>query len=601
MKFRILLFSLSLTLLWALLFLRYISVLGFPNGAVALFALAYALGHATELALIVSIILFLVHFTPLPKHVFSVFAIALSSVVTAFLLVNYVVYKQFHMHINVSMLDMFFGSASGDIFDFPAVMYVEVAVVAVVIVVVAVFLWRLTDRLTKKIACNKVKYVALALVVFALSYQIVYAVSNFYSYTRITYQMLSLPLVYPLSLNKFLRSAGLKQPVYANFELDVKTMHYPQNPIKLGKSNGLNLVMILLDGWRWDVFTEDVSPNIYELSKRSSQFLNHNSNANHTRHGVFAFIYSIAGMYWNTVLEGHTSPVLLNAMIDNGYQMGVYGSASLASPEFNKTAFVRVKDLDIKTEGGGAEYRDQTITNKFIKFMDERDKSKPFFSFLFYDSTHPYDFDVDIYTPKFEPYYGDKKNYLDLDKDKKTLLFNRYLNSINYVDMLIKRVIDRLKAENLLDNTIIVISSDHGESFDDLGLGEWGHNGNFAECETHVPMLIYLPKTVAKSYQHTTTHMDVAPTLMKYMFNAENEPSDYSAGLDIFSSEPRKYVYMHGADNSYGISIGDGKITVFPGYIGGAYVVDAKTYRRLDEKPSPDVYKYVLEELSRFK
>ncbi len=46
---------------------------------------------------------------------------------------------------------------------------------------------------------------------------------------------------------------------------------------------------------------------------------------------------------------------------------------------------------------------------------------------------------------------------------------NRYLNSIAYVDSLMKQMLDSLKEKGLYEKTLIVITGDHGEEFLDEG------------------------------------------------------------------------------------------------------------------------------------
>ncbi|MBI3929057.1 MAG: sulfatase-like hydrolase/transferase [Armatimonadetes bacterium] len=76
--------------------------------------------------------------------------------------------------------------------------------------------------------------------------------------------------------------------------------------------------------------------------------------------------------------------------------------------------------------------------------------------------------------------------------------------------------IGQLRASNLYRNSIIVVSSDHGESFQN---GYVGHLGPFVrESLTHVPLLIRFPDlghgaTVASP----ASHVDVAPTVLDYL------------------------------------------------------------------------------------
>lgn len=74
------------------------------------------------------------------------------------------------------------------------------------------------------------------------------------------------------------------------------------------------------------------------------------------------------------------------------------------------------------------------------------------------------------------------------------------------------RLLDEMKTNGQLDNSIIVLTSDHGELFE---CGEIGHNSFvFANPIVHVPLFISLPgQTERKDFYEFTSAVDVLPTL----------------------------------------------------------------------------------------
>jgi membrane-anchored protein YejM (alkaline phosphatase superfamily) len=212
-----------------------------------------------------------------------------------------------------------------------------------------------------------------------------------------------LPLSYPLSVNSLLRDMGIRTPLPQVEPFEAKLMRYPLTPVLLSDPRPLNIVVIMLDGWRADTMSEDVTPNIWRFSRGALRFQKHISGANHTRHGVFSFFYGLPGAYWGSALNDQIGPVLMTALIKEKYAFAVYAGASLTKPEFHKTVFADVRGMDYSTAGKSVTDRDLAITDKFSAFLDSRDSGQPFFSFLFYDSTHSYDFDQLVYAPRFTP------------------------------------------------------------------------------------------------------------------------------------------------------------------------------------------------------
>jgi len=80
----------------------------------------------------------------------------------------------------------------------------------------------------------------------------------------------------------------------------------------------------------------------------------------------------------------------------------------------------------------------------------------------------------------------------------------RYWNSCAWVDHQIKGFIEFLITNNKFEDSIIVITGDHGEEFNEHG--NFFHNTNLFPEQTAVPILIKWPKgTKTPAHQHATT------------------------------------------------------------------------------------------------
>ncbi len=49
-------------------------------------------------------------------------------------------------------------------------------------------------------------------------------------------------------------------------------------------------------------------------------------------------------------------------------------------------------------------------------------------------------------------------------------LRNRYSNSAHWVDVQLGRIYQYLREQNLLDNTVVIVTGDHGEEFMEKGV-----------------------------------------------------------------------------------------------------------------------------------
>ena len=119
----------------------------------------------------------------------------------------------------------------------------------------------------------------------------------------------------------------------------------------------------------------------------------------------------------------------------------------------------------------------ESINKKAISWI--KSKNNKFFLWLHYMDVHEPFAPIDNYDKKELLYlitkYRDFPNMLSEEEIKK--LINFYDEKIKYTDRAIGIFIERLKEEKYLDNTVIIISSDHGESFGEHGA--IGHGGQF--------------------------------------------------------------------------------------------------------------------------
>lgn len=91
-------------------------------------------------------------------------------------------------------------------------------------------------------------------------------------------------------------------------------------------------------------------------------------------------------------------------------------------------------------------------------------------------------------------------------------LMHAYLACVSYVDAQLGMMIDALRTEGVLDNTIIVVWGDHGWHLGDMGV--WGKATNY-EIATRVPLIISAPGMKARGEKTNALVelVDIYPTL----------------------------------------------------------------------------------------
>jgi arylsulfatase A-like enzyme len=115
-------------------------------------------------------------------------------------------------------------------------------------------------------------------------------------------------------------------------------------------------------------------------------------------------------------------------------------------------------------------------------------------------------------------------------------IIDKYDGCIRQSDALVKRLIDTLGSEGLLDRTLVVFTSDHGESFADREHeSRIGHHGMYEEV-LRVPLLLWgpsLPMETPATVSKLVESIDIGPTILGQVglsFSSEVAGTDLFAG-----------------------------------------------------------------------
>jgi membrane-anchored protein YejM (alkaline phosphatase superfamily) len=533
---------------------RYFQFAGSLDGSLPLFyAASILVGHSFFLAYGACIlILFPIILVWPNRRLVWVLGVLSAVAGIAMLLLDYVVYSQFRVHLNKIMLDLVVGGGR-DIFDLSwknyLVAFLCIVGVLALQVIIAWFVWRVIIKRTRRLKGSGIGIVVgLA---FLSAGHIVHAWADATYYRPVTALDRHFPLYYPLTAKRLLQKFGLIDLAKNHAQRKLKinsisdgTIRYPLRPLEFSPvEKSMNVLIIAIDSWRFDMLTPDVTPHIHQfISEHPTwRFNNHLSGGNGTRIGIFSLFYGLPGVHWNAMSNEQIGPVLIREFLNRDYQMGIFASAKLTTPPFNRTVFNDVENLRLTSSGSSAWERDQSALTDWSQWVKKRDPDRPFFGFIFFDAAHTYSIPPD-YPVVFKPMW-EQVNYLALNKDLDPLPFlNRYKVAVHYIDSLIPQILSDLKHFHLIDNTIIIFTGDHGQEFNDNKRNFWGHGGNYTDYQIKVPLVIYWPGREPGNYDHATSHLDIVPTLMTDLFGCQNPVSDYSDGRHLL--DPTGYDWL---------------------------------------------------------
>jgi arylsulfatase A-like enzyme len=174
------------------------------------------------------------------------------------------------------------------------------------------------------------------------------------------------------------------------------------------------------------------------------------------------------------------------------------------------------------------------INDDFLEWLDEQDPKRPFFAFLNYFDAHaPYR------APEgWERHFGrraqtseemaildewESRPKQDVPERDATLARDAYDDCLGYLDAQIGKLVDALASRDLLRNTLVIITSDHGEELGEHGL--FGHGRSLYGQEVHVPLLIIQPSAPAgRVVADPVSLRDLPATIVGLLGLAEGAP-----------------------------------------------------------------------------
>ena len=300
--------------------------------------------------------------------------------------------------------------------------------------------------------------------------------------------------------------------------------------------DNLKVILISLDTLRADHLSSygyhrNTSPNIDELAKDGVLFENTYAQSSWTLPSHMSMLFSLNSashqVYYNSQKVDSSLPSLASFLHKAGFITYAFTGGGYVSSTYGFSKGFDWYDDPIRGQNTSSNQNEAESLFAYTSDWLEKNKDKPFFLFLHtfqihgpYDSPSPWN---EMHLKKNAPWekiglsvFLDKngKDY-SFSPEEKDNIISLYDGEISYTDeTLIKPLINRLKELNIYKNTLLIITSDHVEEFQEHG--GWLHGRTLYNELLRVPLLIKFPNSEYRGTRISSISrlIDILPTIL---------------------------------------------------------------------------------------
>ena len=562
---------------------RYIVQSPWPETLMGQFYLAVSwVGHFGFLVFaLYLLVLFPLTFVLPSRKLFRLVAVIFATVGQTVLLIDTQAYQSINLHLNPVVWELLFSEDKSALSSDLQHLFVVMPLIFLVQLALSEWVWRKQRKLSHKHVGRPLA------AVFFLSFMtshLVYIWADAYFYNPITSQRSNFPLSYPMTAKSFMEKHGLlDREEYlkrlAENQGNIDLVSYPLEKLEFNRrGNKLNVLMISVNNLRADALNQNEMPNLYKFAQDNQNFTNHYSSSNDT-YGAFGLFYGLPSSYASSIKAQGSAPVLLDVLKDQDYSFGLFSGNGFEDDLYSEVIF---RGLNLANELDGTQaHTDKQSIAAWNTWLTEQAK-KPWFSYIEVTTVDNFE---------SEPMAANEEIPAS-ERFKKA-----YEQSVKSADKTVAEIIADLEANELLANTIVVITSNHGSEFNETNTNSWGANSNYSRYQLQVPMVIHWPGMLPAEFTHSTSHLDLSVTLLQDMLGLSSNPYDYSSGRNLFDESRRRWILA--GDTREIALITSSQTTVIDKF--GNYKLYDDNYKRLREStPKLPVLMQGLTELQRF-
>jgi len=327
------------------------------------------------------------------------------------------------------------------------------------------------------------------------------------------------------------------------------------------KKKPINVVFLTIDALRPDHlhcygYERKTSPNIDKVAKEGTIFTQTTCQMPWTTPSIASIMTSkypqnhgVLRLFWTLNSSNLTLSEILK---ENGYRTcEIVNTRALTSDTQLNQGFDDYIEI-IKTPRLEKETADECATRKVIEWID-KNHNKPFFLWVHWFLPHrPYQ-PPPPYNKLYDSEYSEQINgsvkqqaqiflkKINLTKRDLYHMIALYDGGVNFADAQVGKVLDKLKQLGIEENTLIIISADHGECLYEHDY-YFGHDKVLYESTVKIPLVIKYPRKIPKrkTIDALNESIDIMPTILDILGISLPKDIDGKSLLPLIAGKKEK-------------------------------------------------------------
>lgn len=312
----------------------------------------------------------------------------------------------------------------------------------------------------------------------------------------------------------------------ASFRVSVKPLAHTPRPKPEAApplATKPDIFIVIIESLRTDMVRPWIMPNLTAFARHAQRYDHAVTTGNVTHYSWYGLLCGRIPLYFDLVKhdpKNHGSAALA-ALRDAGYRIHLLATPDTEYQNLEAVIFGPARPGQLATlltdkyhpKDPDVARRDELVISELNRRLATTPPGGSVYVVALDSPHYGYQWGKD-FSPPFSPYAKDVSIFKDYERSEQArrAVVNRYMNSVAWVDSLLGGFFAALERSNRTNDSIVVVTGDHGEAFWEHGSGT--HGSDLGPEQLEVGLVMKLPQSLSGTYDSMFSLVDVMPLVL---------------------------------------------------------------------------------------